>query len=288
MTKPKRRHIRTRPPEPAARSERSDISTSSDTLQEQKPNGEAASSPGDPLAPAPANPLGELAPAMDAEPAPDAQAAFASLEPKAEPLASAELPPPATGGPEPVRHGPPKYTPPNKAGLPPGYVHRGDKWLRDKKKSELAARVQELQTIIETRPAAPAAELAVEPVSIEECRELLTRVVPAIDAVVVFALGDVFKATAKDQELLVSTTAPVVFPHYAELKTKLPWIPAGVALLAVYLPKALEKVKEERAKKKAEGAGVHNDDERVVTAANVESRVIDFPAPARQYGGPVE
>lgn len=245
------------------------------SLRIEPPNGESGSAP----APAdiPANPLGELAPDQTADAAPDVTAAAAAVtEETSEPAQTS-----GAGA-----HGAPNVTdakrPAPAAGeLPPGYEHWGERRLRGKKNMELRARVLELQKLVEARPyVAPTPEQA--PASIDECEALLERVVPAVDELLIELVAPTLGTTAKDQALLVKTTAPVVHPHYAQLKSKLPWVPAAIGWLAIYAPKVVATVKAQQRQKNGDGSAGFGGDG---TAAQPNDIVALRVTP---YGGPRE
>jgi hypothetical protein len=160
-------------------------------------------------------------------------------------------------------------------------------------RAELKKRVQQLQ---DAPPPAPAMTAEVQtPVAPEEVTQLVRQVLPAVDAVLVFAVGKQLAAKPQELDLLAKTYTPALLPHYEQLKAKLPWIPAVGATLGVYVPKVVERLQEVRREKAAK------QDAGPAPAPDVSPIVIDpqqeLPQPAtatagdqftQPYGGPHE
>jgi len=192
----------------------------------------------------------ELLPEPDRDDAPDVQAAVASLTPEPEPAAPGAAPAPAPGG----GTAPPALSGVVQGSAAPALGAWTDRRIGRAKRRDLAAKVRELQGELATlQPAggsfADGAGLPGQS-PVEELDELFALVLPAISALLEYAVGPEMHLDATECRVLAKTGAPAALPYYAKARTAAPVTPFLLAVAAVFGPKLVDVAKA-RAKIKA-------------------------------------
>ncbi len=249
------------------------------------PNGADATAAG---AAAPGSIEDVLPPPAIADQAPNVQAAVASLVEEPKPAAApAPGAPPAPGPhdhfvragtirPEPAHSGP--VSDAARERWSQRRLERSNRKELTRHIRDLEARVAAAEPLGVDGAGVPGAPL-VNPIT--ELEELFGIVLPAVSALLEYAVGPEMKVDATEQRVLVKTGAPAALPYYGRARAAAPLTPFLLTLAAVFGPKVIAAVD---AKKKKTRDQVPTPAEREPAPA---PRLVVEPTAARdRFGGP--
>lgn len=198
--------------------------------------------------------------------------------------------------------GPPGTSPPASGAIASPGTPAPGRWSQHKIKRsnrrELMARVRELQEAPPPAPIAGAPGEAPAPTS-DEVTGLLRSVLPAVDACLTHFGGAELAISESQRELLAKVWAPPALPYYVALKARLPLLPALVATLGVYVPKAISQAKASAKLKSATAADVVTEPvaplvpvpDELPPVPDAPPAIVaapDVPGVTMPYGGPKE